>query len=81
MRQCRAAGLRRDGDVANLLFKGTHPSGFESHCLSGLLLGSVISVVEVFPLILVMRTQSVEMWGCFTDDTRVELVGTIRVEP
>lgn len=70
MHQRCAAGLHRDGYVANLLFQGTHPSGFESPCLRRLLLGPVISVVEVFPLILVMRTPSVET--CFADDSRVE---------
>lgn len=68
--ECVNGGVRGDGDVANLSFKGAHPSRFESHCLCGLLLGSVISVAEV--LVLVMRTQSVEMQDCFTDDTQVE---------
>ncbi len=77
MHQRCAAGLHRDGDVANLLFQGTYPSRFESPSLRRLLLGPVISVVEVFPLILVMRTPSVETLGLRVLPSRSQAVANL----
>ncbi len=58
-------------------FKARIPSGFESPSLRRLLLGPVISVVEVFPLILVMRTPSVETLGLRVLPSRSQAVANL----